>query len=122
MAATIDQLAWRTASYTRVAENCVEVAPTPDGAIIRHSKRPDAGTIEFSSAQWARFVHEARTGSPSDNGAVIVKRMSDDGGAIVRSLRDGLELVYDAGEWAAFVDGARDGEFDFRGSSLAELG
>jgi hypothetical protein len=63
---------------------------------------------------------EACADSPSNNGAVTVTRISD-GGAAVRSLCDGLELIYDAGEWRAFVGGAHDGEFDFRGSSWPSL-
>jgi hypothetical protein len=64
---------------------------------------------------------EACADIPSNNGAVTVTRISD-GSAAVRSLCDGLELIYDAGEWRAFVGGAHDGEFDFRRSSLAEFG
>ena len=38
---------WRTSSYSGNGENCVDVAPVPDRVLVRHSKHPDAGTIEF---------------------------------------------------------------------------
>jgi hypothetical protein len=113
---------WFKSSYSGGGnDQCVEVTRTSDVVIIRHSKHSTAGTITFTHDQWARFVAEACADSPSNNGAVTVTRISD-GGAAVRSLCDGLELIYNAGEWRAFVGGAHDGEFNFRGSSLAELG
>jgi hypothetical protein len=115
MTTTHDSLAWRTTSYSEKGEKCVEVAPTPDGAIIRHSRHPELGTISFSPEAWSRFVAEARTGRPSNNGVATVSRTDDDG-AVVRSLRGGPQLPFDAGEWSAFVSGARDGEFDFHGT------
>ncbi|WP_037068965.1 DUF397 domain-containing protein [Pseudonocardia acaciae] len=106
------QDAWRTSSYTRDTELCVEVAPTAGGALIRHSRRPDAGTISFSSGEWLRFIRDARSNRPSTNGAAEIE-LADDGAARVRSLRDGLELHFTDGEWRAFVSGIRAGEFDF---------
>jgi uncharacterized protein DUF397 len=113
---------WRTSSKTDTGgEKCVEVAPTTGGAVIRHSKHPEAGTISFSRKAWALFVREAASGEPSNNGAAVVRR-TDNGGAIVRSLRDGLELHFDDGEWWAFTWGARAGEFDFHSSIKVSAG
>lgn len=107
---------WRTSSYSENGEKCVEAAPTSDGAIIRDTKNPSAGTISFNQDAWRGFVFEACTGADGDNGTARITR-TEDGGALVQSLLDGLELRFDAGEWSAFVSGARDGEFDFRGST-----
>jgi Domain of unknown function (DUF397) len=107
---------WRKSSYSKHNGNeCVEVASTSEGAVLRDSKHVTAGTITFTHAQWARFLTEARADSPSDNGAVTVTH-TPDGGTTIRSLHNSLELMYDADEWAAFTHGACDGEFDFRGS------
>lgn len=113
---------WRTSSKTDTGgEKCVEVAPTTDGAVIRHSKHPEAGTISFSRKAWALFVREAASDEQSNNGAAVVRRI-DNGGAVVRSLRDGLELHFDNGEWWAFTWGARAGEFDFHSSIKVSAG
>lgn len=118
----VGNLKWRTSSRSGTGgEKCVEVAPTSSGAIIRHSKYPAAGTISFTHDAWRGFVSEALTGSASNNDAVQVERTVD-GGAVVRSPHDGLELHFDGDEWSAFVSGAQAGEFDFRGSTPAELG
>jgi len=50
---------WRTSSYSGNGENCVEVAPVPDRMLVRDSKCPEAGTVEFPSSAWAAFVREA---------------------------------------------------------------
>ena len=50
---------WRTSSYSSNGENCVEVAPVPDRVLVRDSKHPDAGTIEFTLPAWTSFVREA---------------------------------------------------------------
>jgi hypothetical protein len=103
---------WRTSSYSpNGGENCVEVAPVPDRVLVRHSKHPDAGTIEFTPPAWAAFVCEAVEDQPSVNGVVAVSTTGTD--TLVRSLHSNVELRFDEGEWSAFVAGARDGEFDF---------
>ena len=111
------RLPWRTSSYSpNGGENCVEVAPVPNRVLVRHSKHPDAGTIEFTLPAWATFVREAIEGQPSANGVVAVSTIGTD--TLVRSLRSDVELLFDEGEWSAFVAGARDGEFDFSTESV----
>jgi hypothetical protein len=103
---------WRTSSYSpNGGENCVEVAPVSDRVLVRHSKHPDAGTIEFAGPAWAVFVGEVVEAQPSANGVVDVTASGTD--TIVRSLHTDVELCFDEGEWSAFVAGAKDGEFDF---------
>jgi hypothetical protein len=103
---------WRTSSYSpNGGENCVEVAPVPNRVLVRHSRQPHAGTIEFTISAWAAFVREAVEDQPSVNGIVVVTTIGAD--TLVRSLLTDVELCFDEGEWSAFVAGARDGEFDF---------
>ena len=102
---------WRTSTYSGNGENCVEVAPVPNRVLVRHTKHPEAGTIEFDLPTWTAFVREAVEGQPSANGVVTVAKIGTD--TLVRSLHTDVELRFDEGEWSAFVAGARDGEFDF---------
>lgn len=102
---------WRTSSHSGNGENCVEVAPVPDQVLVRHSKRREAGLIEFTMPAWDAFVSEAIGNRPSANGVVAVTKVGAD--TIVRCLHSDVELRFDDGEWAAFVAGAGDGEFDF---------
>jgi hypothetical protein len=108
-----DRLAWRTASYSGAGENCVEVAPAADGVIIRHSKHPAAGTINFSHPAWAAFLREARDGLAPANGVATITTIGTD--TLVTSLTTDVELRFDEGEWSAFLAGAADGEFDYAG-------
>ncbi|MDQ3579006.1 MAG: DUF397 domain-containing protein [Actinomycetota bacterium] len=107
----VDRLAWRTASYSSDGENCVEVAPTADGAVIRHSKCPTAGTITFPLVAWTAFVRDARNGLADTNGVATIAKIGTD--TLVTSLTTGVALRFDAEEWSAFLAGAADGEFDF---------
>ena len=102
---------WRTSTRSNNGANCVEVNFTTTGMLMRDTK--DRGTgpvIDFTADQWARFVHEVLDGLPSANGAVTVSHR----GTVteVRSLATGRTLRYTPSEWAAFLGGARDGEFD----------
>lgn len=102
---------WRTSSYSSNGESCVEVAPVPDRVLVRHSKHPDAGMVEFALPAWDAFVRESVENQPSANGIVAVTAVGTE--TLVRSLHTDVELLFDEGEWSAFVAGARDGEFDF---------
>jgi hypothetical protein len=105
------RLAWRTSTRSSNGENCVEVAPTPDGVAIRHSKHPAAGTIIFPYHAWAAFIRDATEDcSASANGVVTITKIGTD--TLVRSLTTDVELHFDEGEWSAFRAGATDGEFD----------
>jgi hypothetical protein len=106
----VDRLAWRTSTRSSNGENCVEVAPTADGVVIRHSKHPAAGTISFPFAAWTAFLGDARDGQADSNGVATITTVGTD--TLVVSPATGVELRFDEGEWSAFLAGAADGEFD----------
>ena len=72
-----ERLTFQPSSYTGGGSNCLEAAPHQDGVVIRDSKDPSGPTIEFTHAQWARFIEETRQShttkleQPNTNGAVI---------------------------------------------------
>ena len=65
-------------------------------------------TIDLSQAVWRKST---RSGPYTDN---CVEVAFVDGSIVVRDSKNptGPVLVFTAGEWDAFVDGAKDGEFD----------
>jgi Domain of unknown function (DUF397) len=103
--------AWRKSSYSTATGNCVEVAPTTDSVLVRHSKHPTAGTIIFSLPAWVSFIREVQVGSAGVNGSVTATRIGTD--TLVRSAHTNIELRFDQDEWAAFIAGAAAGEFNF---------
>lgn len=115
--APADRVAWRTSTRSSNGENCVEVAPAADGAVIRHSKHPTAGTITFPLIAWTAFVRDARNGLANTNGVATITKIGTD--TLVTSLASSVELRYGADEWSAFLAGAADGEFDFTGDLAA---
>ncbi|MBO0799937.1 MAG: DUF397 domain-containing protein [Blastocatellia bacterium] len=119
---------WRTSSYSSNGENCLQVAhttgwndsasvtdqenvtPGRGAVLVRHSKHPEAGIIEFSPASWTAFLHEARTGTASQNGTASVTFDGTD--TLVDAIGSDIHLRFDEGEWTAFLAGIEDGEFD----------
>ncbi|MDQ4009893.1 MAG: DUF397 domain-containing protein [Actinomycetota bacterium] len=102
---------WRTSTRSSNGGNCVEVDFTGTGVEMRDSKARGAGPIiDFSPIQWAAFLGESVHGLPSANGAVTVIHFN---GTRVRSTAGGVTLHFTPGEWAAFVAGVQDGEFDY---------
>ena len=56
---------------------------------------------------------KSRRSGPQGGNCVEVARLADGQVAVRNSRhRDGPALVFTAAEWAAFVGGARDGDFD----------
>jgi hypothetical protein len=104
-----DDLAWRTSSRSGNGENCVEVAPTTDGVLIRHSKYPAAGRIRFTSQSWTAFMWDALGGHNTNPTASISPCGAD---FVVESLHTSVQLRFDTGEWLAFLAGIRGSEFD----------
>jgi hypothetical protein len=110
--ATPTRSTWRKSSYSTATGNCVEVAPAPDGVLVRHSKHPTSGEIAFSHPEWAAFLLDARDGLTSANGVAAISRIGPD--TLVTAATE-VTLRFDEGEWSAFLAGVADGEFDFAG-------
>src|SRR3954464_2665014 len=108
---TADRLAWRISNRSSNGVNGAEVAPAAVGVVIRHSKRPSAGTITFPGSTWKAFVHGAVDGEANTNGVATITKIGTD--TLVTSLHTTVALRFDAEEWSAFLAGAADGEFDF---------
>ena len=51
-----DGIAWRTSSYSPNGGDCVEVAPAPDGVLVRDSKDPAGPTLAVTTVQWRAFL------------------------------------------------------------------
>jgi hypothetical protein len=52
---------WRKSTRSGGADNCVEVATSPDRNVgVRDSKNPDGGTLVFSPDVWSAFVEGVR--------------------------------------------------------------
>lgn len=113
----VEDLPWRTSTRSSNGEKCVQVAPTHDDVMIRHSKRPQDGAISFSPPAWARFVFEALNEHGPANGVATISRVGPD--TLVRSVHDDVTLLFDHEEWTAFLQGATHGEFDF-GPALSQ--
>jgi hypothetical protein len=58
----MQQLRWRTSRYSGAANNCVEVAPLPNGAAVRDSRDPAGPMLTFPGAAWAAFTAGIRAG------------------------------------------------------------
>lgn len=59
---THTQLIFCKSSYSSArGENCVEVAGTPGGAVVRDSQHPDEGHLTFPSNQWSALLGSARS-------------------------------------------------------------
>jgi uncharacterized protein DUF397 len=48
--------AWRKSSYSGAGNDCVELVVAGNGAAVRDSKKPDAGQVVFSGADFSTFV------------------------------------------------------------------
>jgi len=47
-----DGIAWRKSSYSAESGGCVEVATTPDRALVRDSKNPNRPALAVPAAAW----------------------------------------------------------------------
>ncbi len=55
-------LRWRKSSYSSNQGQCVEIAPFPNGMVVRDSKDPDGPILRFSADAWRAFVREVKAG------------------------------------------------------------
>lgn len=63
-----EHLTWRKSSFSGATggSNCVEVAETQTGVLVRNSNDPGAGTVEFTPAELAAFIDGCRAGEFDD--------------------------------------------------------
>ena len=47
---------WHTSSYSASHGNCVEVAPAPDGVLVRDTKDRDGPVLSVPTAAWRTFL------------------------------------------------------------------
>lgn len=96
---------WRTSRYSGNGHDCLEVAPTEHGVLLRDTKDHGMGpVITFTPDQWTAFLREA------DTAAVTIHTVGTE--THLRAAASGVTLRFTASEWAAFRAGVRDGEFD----------
>ena len=58
--------AWRKATHSTATGACVEVAPTADGVLVRHSNQPDGAVVAYSRAEWCAFLSGVKAGEFDD--------------------------------------------------------
>ncbi len=51
-----DGIVWRTSSYSSNGDACVEVAPAPEGVLVRDSKDRDGPALAVPTAAWQAFL------------------------------------------------------------------
>jgi hypothetical protein len=115
---SVRRIGWFTSSYTTNGGNCVEVKFDGDSVLVRDTKyrrnpANDPATqpiIALPAIKWKGFLEKVVTGSVDDTVGVPAIELDPAGGARLRAA-DGTVLVYTRGEWTAFINGIRDGEF-----------
>lgn len=51
---------WRKSSYSSGANNCVEVADTPDFSAVRDTQNRELGALTYGPAEWRAFLDTAK--------------------------------------------------------------
>jgi hypothetical protein len=59
-------LTWRKSSASPSGGNCVEVAATGDGVVVRNSKRPYGSTVHYTDGEWRAFLAGVKAGEFDD--------------------------------------------------------
>ncbi len=50
------EVGWRTSSYSSNSGDCAEVAPAPEGVLVRDSKDRDGPALAVPTATWQAFL------------------------------------------------------------------
>jgi hypothetical protein len=102
--------AWRKSSFSDTPNSCVEVRHESDVVYVRDSKLgEDSPVQEWPLTYWEFLCDAIVADLPRFSGF----RKLDDGGVELRWAHiHPAPLIFDAGEWKAFVLGVRAGEFD----------
>jgi Domain of unknown function (DUF397) len=58
----VASLAWRKASLSHAANNCVELATMGEMVHVRDSKHPAGPILTYASADWQTFLDGAKKG------------------------------------------------------------
>ncbi|MFI5778403.1 DUF397 domain-containing protein [Nocardia sp. NPDC051570] len=107
---------WFTSTRTNNGNQCVEVRFEGDAVLIRDSKfrrnpvhRPeDEPVITVTATEWMSFLAMVRYRAVI--AGELTAHTANDGHTTLRHRE--VMLTYTPAEWAAFVAGAHDGEFD----------
>jgi hypothetical protein len=51
-----DRIVWHTSSYSTTHGDCVEVAPAPEGILVRDSKDLAGPALALPTAAWRAFL------------------------------------------------------------------
>jgi hypothetical protein len=51
-----DGIVWHTSSYSSPNGDCVEVAPAPEGVLVRDSKDRDGHALTIPTPAWQAFL------------------------------------------------------------------
>ena len=112
--------AFRKAIASVNNRKCVEVAIEADCVAVKDSKDTTDSIVYFSRDQWTIFIAAARNGTfdyqatpVNINQTGFDMTINQDGMVHIKnSLDPEVTHKYTQGEWEAFLDGVRNGEFD----------
>jgi len=62
---TDSPVAWRKSSFSTGQNDCVEVAATQDGVLVRDSKNREVGFLVASRSAWAKLLNEIKNSPAS---------------------------------------------------------
>lgn len=101
---------FRKSTHSSDTWNCVEARrPLAGVVLVRDSKLgDDSPVLEWTVGEWTAFLSLIVTGVTPP----IVTVLPSGGVELRGAWRRGGPLTFTEGEWAAFVLGVRDGEFD----------
>ncbi|PSK93742.1 uncharacterized protein DUF397 [Murinocardiopsis flavida] len=51
---------WHKSSYSGATNNCVEVAESSRGALVRDTQSRERGHLTFGAEEWTAFLHHVR--------------------------------------------------------------
>lgn len=119
-----DLTGWFTSTWSNNGNQCVEVRFEGSEVFVRDSKyrrdpahrRGEEPVITVTTSEWGAFLDTVKRPDCSggdtsrDAGADLSARPGRHGSTTLRY--GNIELVFTAVEWAAFLVGARNGEFD----------